>query len=157
MRYFWKRGNIRKTIPWNRRLRYLCTLCFKVSKKFHLHFNLWLTKILQNGAKFIQKSTPSFKNHMKNFNNFRQAVERRKSWNSRWYFCTFLRLKHYIQSIHLTLLSTACKKIHQIPYVIFETISHLSRRNSSVFFKLKIYSTKLANENASFQTFHCLH
>ena len=34
-----------------------------------------LAKILQNGAKFIQKLTPAFKNHIKNLENFRQAVE----------------------------------------------------------------------------------
>ena len=34
-----------------------------------------LAKILQNGAKFIQKLTPGFKNHMRNLNNFRQAME----------------------------------------------------------------------------------
>ena len=33
----------------------------------------------------------------------------------------FLQLKHYIQRIYLTLLSTTCMKIHQITYVIFET------------------------------------
>ena len=38
-----------------------------------------LAKILQNGAKFIQKLTPGFKNHMRNLENFRQAVESRKS------------------------------------------------------------------------------
>ena len=50
------------------------------------------------------------------------------------YFClktAFLQLRH-IQKIYLTLLSTTCVKIHQIPYVIFETISHFSRYNSSV-------------------------
>ena len=57
------------------------------------------------------------------------------------YFCpknTFLQLKHYIQGIYLTLLSTTCVKIHQIPYVIFETISHFSRHNSSVFFNSNV-------------------
>ena len=34
-----------------------------------------LAKILQNGAKFIQKLTPGFKNGMRNLYNFRQAVE----------------------------------------------------------------------------------
>ena len=34
-----------------------------------------LAKILQNGAKFIQKLTPGFKNGMRNLHNFRQAVE----------------------------------------------------------------------------------
>ena len=41
------------------------------------------------------------------------------------YFCpknTFLQLEHYIPKIYLTLLSTTCVKIHQITYVIFETI-----------------------------------
>ena len=36
--------------------------------------------------------------------------------------------------IYLTLISTACMKIHQVPYVIFETVSQFSRHNSSVFF-----------------------
>ena len=40
--------------------------------------------------------------------------------------------------IYLTLLSTTCVKIHQITYVIFETISHFSRHNSSVFFSSNI-------------------
>ena len=34
-----------------------------------------LGKLLQNGATFIQKLTPGFKNHMMNLENFRQAVE----------------------------------------------------------------------------------
>ena len=38
-----------------------------------------LVKILQNGAKLIQKMTPGFKNHMRNLDNFRQAVESTKS------------------------------------------------------------------------------
>ena len=38
-----------------------------------------LAKILQNGAKFIQKLTPGFKNHMRNLDNFRQALESPKS------------------------------------------------------------------------------
>ena len=101
-----------------------------------------LDKILQNGAKFIQKLAPGFKNHMRNLDNFRQAVESPKSWNMMRYFCpktTFLRVKH-IQRIYLTLLSTTCMKIHQIPYVIFETISHFSLHSSSVF---KVHIFKL--------------
>ena len=48
-----------------------------------------------------------------------------QSWNLMGYFCpknTFLQLEHYIPKIYLTLLSTTCVKIHQITYVIFETI-----------------------------------
>ena len=37
---------------------------------------------------------------------------------------TFLKLKIHIQRIYLTLLTTLCVKIHQIPNVIFENISH---------------------------------
>ena len=52
--------------------------------------------------------TPDFKNHMKNLDNFRQAVESAKSWNSVGYNClktAFLHLEHYLQ-IYLTLLAT---------------------------------------------------
>ena len=38
-----------------------------------------LAKILHDGAKFIQKLTPHFKNHMRHLDNFRQAVESPKS------------------------------------------------------------------------------
>ena len=38
-----------------------------------------LAKILQNDAKFIQKLTPGFKNHMRDLDNFTQSVECPKS------------------------------------------------------------------------------
>ena len=38
-----------------------------------------LAKILQNDAKFTPKLTPGFKNHLRNLDNFRQAVESPKS------------------------------------------------------------------------------
>ena len=38
-----------------------------------------LAKLIQNGAKFIQKLTADFKNHMRNSDNFKQAVESPKS------------------------------------------------------------------------------
>ena len=92
-------------------------------------------------AKFVQKLTLGFKSYMRNLNNFRQVVENSKSLNLMGYFQkihlsknTFLQLKHYIQRIYLTLLSTSCVKIHQIPYVIFETKGHFLRQNSSVLF-----------------------
>ena len=74
-----------------------------------------LAKIFQNDATFIQKLTHGFKNHMRNLDNFRQAVESPKNLNSMDYFClknTFLQLKHYLQMIYLSLLSTTCLKIH---------------------------------------------
>ena len=75
LRYFWKRGNIRKRVCWNRRLRLLFTLCIRVSRKFYLHLCFKLRYYIQNGAKFLQKLTPGFKNHMRNLDNFTQAVE----------------------------------------------------------------------------------
>ena len=75
---------------------------------------------------------------MRNFDNFRQAAERPKSWNSRrGYLCpksTCFQVKQCIEWIYLIFLSTTCVKIHQISYVIFETISHFSRHISSAFF-----------------------
>ena len=40
-----------------------------------------LAMILHNGAKFIQKLAPAFKNHMTNLDNFRRAVKNPKNWN----------------------------------------------------------------------------
>ena len=42
---------------------------------------LCLAKMLKNGTKFIQELIPGFKNHMRNLDNFRQAVENPKTWN----------------------------------------------------------------------------
>ena len=38
-----------------------------------------LAEILKNGAKFIQKLAPGFKNHMRDLGNCRKAVESSKS------------------------------------------------------------------------------
>ena len=56
-----------------------------------------LAKILQNGAKFVQKLTPGFKNHMRNLDNFRQAVESLKRSNLICYFCP---KNSFVQKIH---------------------------------------------------------
>ena len=37
------------------------------------------TLAIQNGAKFIQGLTPGFTNHMRNWENFREAIESPKS------------------------------------------------------------------------------
>ena len=60
-----------------------------------------------------------------------------------------LSAKTLIQMIYLNSLIT---------YIIFETISHFSRQNSSVFFYLKHYllSTKVAHQSANLQTFQWL-
>ena len=46
---------------------------------FSLALHYVLAKLLQNDAKFIQKLTPGFKNHMRNLDNFRQAAKSPKS------------------------------------------------------------------------------
>ena len=86
-----------------------------------------------------KQPTRGLKNHMRNLDNYRQAVESPKSpksWNLMGYFClkiTFLQLKH-IQRIYPTLLSTSCVKIHQMTYVIFETIC-----KTPLYIKVKIF------------------
>ena len=63
-----------------------CVLKYKIEASLYtlysgfkkIPFTLYtyvLAKILENGAKFIEKLTPGFKNQMRNLNNFRQAVE----------------------------------------------------------------------------------
>ena len=121
LRYFRKRGN-KKRVRRNRRLRIFCTLYIGVSRKFYLYtlYTYVLAKILQNGAKFIQKLTLDFKNHMRSLDNSRQAVESLKIWNLMGYLCpknTFLQLKH-IRMIYLTLLWMSRVKIYQTPYSI---------------------------------------
>ena len=57
------------------------------------------------------------------------------------YFCpknTFIQIKHNIQRIYPSLLSTTCVTIHQMTYVISETISHFSRHSPSIFFSSNI-------------------
>ena len=38
-------------------------------------YNYVLIKILQNGGKFLKKLTPDFKNHIRNLENVRQALD----------------------------------------------------------------------------------
>ena len=57
----------------------LYTLYWAFKKIPFILYTYVLAKILQNSAKFIQKLTPDFKNHMRNLKNFRQAVESPKS------------------------------------------------------------------------------
>ena len=74
----------------------------------------------------MPKLTRSFKNHMRNLNNFRHKVQKVEiQWDnlSKKYISS---AKTFIQRIYLALLSTTCMKIHQILYVIFETIIHFS-------------------------------
>ena len=153
LRYFRKRGNIRKRVCWNRRLRLLFTLCIKVSRKFYFHLFFKLRYHKQNGAKVLQITWGIWKT-----SNRQSKVQ---SWNLMSYFCpknTFLQLEQYIPKIYLTLLSTTCVNIRQITYVIFETIckSFFTTQFLCIFLlKHYILFTKVAHQSASFQTFHC--
>ena len=129
-------------------------LAFWENYIYTLH--LCFSQDMLNTTKFIQKLTPGFKNLMRNLNNFRQAVESTKTWNM-MRFCpkhTFLQLKHYIQRIYLSLMWSNCVKIHQITFVILETISHFSQL-LCIFLVHYVSSTKVAHQSANFQTFHC--
>ena len=57
----------------------LYTLHWSFKKIQFALYTYVLAEILQNGAKFMEKLTPGLKNHMRNLNNFRQAVESAKS------------------------------------------------------------------------------
>ena len=131
-------------IPWLLNSPDLPSYGLKFEEKIHAKaiFNVSREKQslisgIKNNARFIQKLILGFKNYVRNLENFRQAVKSPKSCNTMGHFCPkniFLQLKLYMQKIYVTLLSTKCVKIHQISYVIFKTISHFSRNNSSVFF-----------------------
>ena len=73
----------------------------KMSFKLYIYV---LGKILQDRAKFIQKLTSDFKDHIRNLENLRKSVESPKSWNLMGYFRpknTFSQLKQYIQRVYL--------------------------------------------------------
>ena len=110
---------------------------FQYNSIYTLHFMFWLRyyKMVQS---LYKKLTPGLKNHMRNLDNFREAVDSHKSWNLMGYFCpknTFLQLKHYLPKIYLTLLSTTCVKFIKLLMSFLKPyISHFSRHSSSVFF-----------------------
>ena len=101
-----------------------------------------LAKILQDGAKFIEKLTPAFRNKMRNLNSFRQAVESSTNWNLMG-FCpknTFLQLKHYMQRIYLTLLSTTSKNSPNYLCHFCQTISHFSQQTPLYLLAQRLHS-----------------
>ena len=63
-------------VRWNGRLSHFVLGFKKIQITLYTYV---LAKIVQNGEDFIQKLTPGFKNHMRNFDNFRQAVESPKT------------------------------------------------------------------------------
>ena len=115
LKYFWKKGNIKKLL-WNRRLRLLClSVHFILGFQENSIYTLHLCFSLQNGGCRVYTKTDScFQNHMRSLDNFRKVLESPKSWSLMGYFCPkniFFQLKHYTQRVYL------------ISPVIFETIS----------------------------------
>ena len=100
-------------------------------------------------AERIVQAHPSFhtapwNNCTKYLDNFKEAVDSPKSCDLMGYFCpknTFLQLKHYIQKIYPTLLSTTCVKIQEMTDVIFETISYFPRHSPCILFSSNITHT----------------
>ena len=160
MRYFWKRGNIKKSVHWNRRLSFLCTLCIRVCIPFTLYTYV-LAKILYTKSGKIYTKTDSWfqKSHEK-FGQLETSEKSKKVKCDRLLLSknTFLQLKHYINKIYVTLLSTTCVRICQITCVIFEAMSHFSRRNCSVFFLAQILHTfyKSSTSKCKFSDFPLL-
>ena len=60
-----KKGSLKQKIEAS-----LYNLCWGFKKIPFALYTYVLAKLLQNGAKFIQKLTPGFKNHMRNLDNF---------------------------------------------------------------------------------------
>ena len=85
---------------------------------FSLALHLCSSYVFTKWCKIYTKNWLLDPKIMSNLDNFRQAVKSPKSSNSIGCICaknTFLQVKHYIQRIYLTLLSTTVK-IHQIHF-----------------------------------------
>ena len=138
MTYFLKIENIRKQVHWNRRFEasaFTFYWGFKKKKNtLRSRFTKWC-KVYTKTDSWFQKSHGEFG---------KLLISSGKSKKLKFDGCfcpkntrlqkkRFVKLKHYIHRIYLTLLSTTCVKIHQVTHVIFETISHFSRHNFSVF------------------------
>ena len=106
---------------------------------FHLHFAFmfWL-RYYKMVPSLYQKPTPDLKNHMRNLDNYRQAVESPKSWNLMGYFCP-KKKKHsfssniyrrFIQHYFQLLVSKFTKWLMPFlkPYVIFHDTTPLHIR-----------------------------
>ena len=163
LRYFWKRGNTRKEcveiedwgtsayLCWDFKkvlckacLRFNCFLVIKGILKALFSFISWLLNLsylpmVQNREKICTKAT--VKLVLKII--WGIWITSDKQWKVQKFKIqsatfvgknTFLQLKHYIHRIYLTLLSTTYVKLHQVPLVIFKTISHFSQHNSFALF-----------------------
>ena len=118
--FFKKEGTSKK--DWGLKLKIeasLYTLYWGFKKIPFTLYTYVLAKILQNGAKFIQKLTPGFKNHMKNLGTFFVQKIHSFSWNIKY-------------RIYLALVSATCVSIHQMTSFIFEVI-RLRHHSSEIF------------------------
>ena len=73
---FWKKKEHQKKDALKQKIQApLYTLHWDFKEISFTLYTYVLAKILHSGAKVIQKLTPGFKNHMRNLDNFKQAVE----------------------------------------------------------------------------------
>ena len=117
-------------------------LGFQGSSIYTLHLcfgkNILYYKMVRS---LYKKATSGLKNHMRNLDNFRQAVESPKSWNFMRYFCpknTFLWLKHIRGFIQHYFQLLAWKLIHQMTYVILKPYVIFHDKAPLYFFSLNI-------------------
>ena len=128
MRYLLNRGNITKKGA-------LKVWGWSFKKIPFALYTYVLTKILQNGAKFIQKLTPGFKSRMRNLDNFRQVMETPKSWNLVGCFCPKINLsKKYIPLAKILYTQDLTFNYLCENSKLLMSLYHISRHNSSVFF-----------------------
>ena len=141
----------------------------------------------ESGVTFIQKLTPGFKNHMRNFGNFRQAVESLKSqFFSKFVSFFSIMRDHSSVMFYITETlytndksSTSKCKFSDLPLFAlkftkffrscmeprvsfssnFAPLFSVMRYNSSVIFHLNFYMlwTKETIQSANFQTFDSSH
>ena len=131
--YFWKRGNMKKRCveikDWRTSVHFVLKLQENSIFALHLCFSQDITewcKVCTKTDSWFQKSHEEFEQlHTTSGKSKKFKFEILLSKN-----CILSTKKIYIQRIYVTLLSTTCVKIHQISYVIFETISHFSRHHS---------------------------
>ena len=95
-------------------------------------------------AKFIQKLTTGFKNHLRNLDNFRRVLENSESSNLMSYFCSKINLsKKYI-----ALAKTLYTEYLTFNYLCGNLVTYkLLIIISSVLFQLKLHTvlTKVAH------------
>ena len=155
--YFLKRGNFRKMVRWNGRLSHFVLGFKKIQITIYTYV---LAKIIQNGEDFIQKLTPGFKNHMRNFDNFRQAVESPKTLK----FDGLLLSIKYIPSAEKLyaedLSNITFNYLHEnSPNSLCYFWNHKSFFTTQIVYIILaqklILLTKISHQSANFHIFHC--